>query len=64
MSCFRIKTGVPECNICAGPVDLENEGGIQGYIGILDFALCVTCHAGIVDMVESTCETCQLNEEE
>ena len=52
------------CNICAGPVDLENEGGIQGYIGILSFALCVWCHAGMTDMVQSTCETCQLNEEE
>ena len=52
------------CNICAGVVDLENEGGIQGYLGILSFALCVTCYAGMTDMVQSTCETCQLNEEE
>ena len=52
------------CNICAGPVKLEDEGGIQGYIGILPFALGVWCHAGMTDMVQSTCETCQLNEEE
>ena len=52
------------CNICAGTVNLEDEGGIQGYIGILPFALCVTCYAGITDMVESMCQTCQLNEEE
>ena len=52
------------CNICEGEADLENEGGIQGYIGILPFALCVWCRAGMTDMVQSTCETCQLNEEE
>ena len=52
------------CNICAGPVNLEDEGGIQGYIGALSFTLCVWCHAGVVDMVESTCEHCQSREEE
>ena len=51
------------CNICEGEADLENEGGVQGYIGILPFALCVWCHAGIVDMVESMCETCRGKED-
>ncbi len=50
------------CNICQGKVDMEKEGGIEGYIGILSFALCVTCHAGIVDMVEQACENCQQDE--
>ena len=53
-----------DCNICEGVADLEKEGGIQGYIGILPFTLCVWCYAGMTDMVQSTCETCQLNEEE
>jgi hypothetical protein len=50
---------LPVCNICQGPADLENEGGIQGYIGIISFTLCVWCHAGMTDMVEATCENCQ-----
>ena len=48
------------CNICQGEADLENEGGIQGYIGIIPFTLCVWCYAGMTDMVESMCENCQL----
>ena len=51
------------CNICEGEADLENEGGIQGYIGIISFTLCVTCYAGMTDMVQSTCETCRKEEE-
>ena len=47
------------CNICEGEADLENEGGIQGYIGIIPFTLCVWCHAGMTDMVQSLCENCQ-----
>jgi len=46
------------CNICQGPADLENEGGIEGCIGIIPFTLCVWCHAGMTDMVESMCESC------
>ena len=48
------------CNICQGEADLENEGGVQGYIGIIPFTLCVWCYAGMTDMVESMCENCQL----
>ena len=50
------------CNICQGEADLENEGGIEGYIGIISFTLCVWCYAGITDMVESMCENCQQQE--
>jgi len=50
------------CNICQGPADLENEGGIQGCIGIIPFTLCVWCYAGMTDMVESTCEKCNNKE--
>ena len=63
MTDFTIHMGVPDCNICQGEADLENEGGIQGYIGIISFTLCVWCHAGIVDMVESMCNTCRKEEE-
>ena len=53
------KEKLSACNICQGPADLENEGGIQGYIGIISFTLCVWCYAGMTDMVEATCENCQ-----
>ena len=42
---------IRNCNICSGDFSLSKEGGIDGYIGILRFALCPTCYAGIVDMV-------------
>ena len=46
------KDEIRNCNICSGDFDYENEGGMDGYIGILRFALCPTCYAGIVDMVQ------------
>tara|TARA_A100001037_G_C14938467_1_gene539389 strand:+ start:334 stop:579 length:246 start_codon:yes stop_codon:yes gene_type:complete len=39
------------CNICTGEFDILGEGGIDGYIGILRFALCPCCYSGITDMV-------------
>tara|TARA_R100000781_G_scaffold111366_1_gene77737 strand:- start:936 stop:1127 length:192 start_codon:yes stop_codon:yes gene_type:complete len=44
--------GMRFCNICTGEFDLIEEGGMDGYIGVLRFALCPTCYAGIVDMVK------------
>ena len=40
------------CTVCDGPFDIDGEGGIDGYIGILPVAFCPTCYAGIVDMVQ------------
>jgi len=45
-----------KCNICSCEFSLDGEGGINGYIGILYFALCPTCFNGVQDMCE------QLNE--
>ena len=53
------KKALPVCNICQGEVNLEKEGGIKGSVGILSFTFCVTCHAGVVDMVEQMCADCQ-----
>ena len=46
-----------KCSICQCDFT-DDEGGIQGYIGILPVAFCPTCYAGIFDMVE------QLNDRE
>jgi len=39
------------CNVCQCDFT-DDEGGVQGYLGILPVAFCPTCYAGIVDMVE------------
>jgi len=31
--------------------DAENDGGVEGYFGILPVAFCPTCYACMVDMV-------------
>jgi hypothetical protein len=41
-----------KCNICSCEFSLDGEGGIDGYIGILYFAFCPTCFAGVEDMCE------------
>ena len=40
------------CTICDSPFDIETEGGVEGYIGILPVSFCPTCNAGIYDFVE------------
>lgn len=39
------------CSVCSCDFT-DDEGGIQGYIGIIPVAFCPTCYAGICDMVE------------
>ena len=41
-----------KCNICSCDFSLEDEGGIDGYIGMLYFSLCPACFSGIVDMCD------------
>ena len=41
-----------KCNICSCDFSLDGEGGIDGYIGILYFALCPTCLSGMQDMCD------------
>jgi len=45
------------CNVCQCDFT-DDEGGVQGYLGILPVAFCPTCFAGLCDMVG------QLNERE
>ena len=39
------------CTVCSCDYT-DDEGGIEGFIGILPAAFCPTCFAGICDMVE------------
>ena len=45
-------TPVDTCKICECEFDIELEGGIQGYIGIIPFSLCPMCYSGLMDMYE------------
>jgi hypothetical protein len=47
----RLEPGT-ECKICDCEFDIELEGGIQGYIGIIPFSLCPMCYSGLMDMYE------------
>ena len=39
-----------KCNVCSCDFT-DDEGGIQGYFGILPVAFCPTCYSCMVDMV-------------
>ena len=40
------------CNICSCEFDIESEGGVQGFIGIIPFSLCPMCYSGLMDMYD------------
>ncbi len=40
-----------KCTICQCDFT-DDEGGIQGYLGILPVAFCPTCFAGLCDLME------------
>jgi hypothetical protein len=44
-----------QCNVCQCDFT-DDEGGVQGYLGILPVAFCPTCFAGLCDMVEQVNE--------
>jgi hypothetical protein len=37
---------VMECSICQCEFEIQLEGGIAGYIGIIPVQLCPMCHSG------------------
>jgi hypothetical protein len=41
-----------KCSVCQCNFSLDGEGGIDGYIGILYFALCPTCLSVVQDMCD------------
>jgi len=40
------------CNICSCEFDIELEGGVHGYLGIIPFSLCPMCYSGLMDMYD------------
>jgi len=60
-----MKEEIIKCSICDSDFDLNGEGGIAGDIGILPFALCPTCYAGVLDMAQQImCPFCEGYQEE
>lgn len=45
-----------ECNVCSTDFSLENEGGVEGYFGVLLVRFCPFCLASMFDMVEQLTE--------
>jgi uncharacterized protein (DUF983 family) len=52
-----------ECSICSSDIT-EDEGGVQGYFGILPVTFCVWCYTSMLDMVEQLNDVSQLEGEE
>jgi hypothetical protein len=40
------------CSVCSVDFSLEDEGGIEGFFGILPVAFCPSCLASMCDMVD------------
>ena len=45
------------CNICHCNFDIQAEGGIDGFLGVLPFSLCSMCHSGL-DMMYTEFHGC------
>jgi len=48
---------IEKCSIGEIEFDIENEGGITGYIGILPVTFCPFCTTGIVEIGEKMNES-------
>lgn len=44
-----------KCNVCSCTFT-DDEGGVQGYFGILPVAFCPTCYSSMYDMVQQDME--------
>jgi hypothetical protein len=40
-----------QCSICSSDYT-DDEGGVQGYFGIMPVSFCVWCYSSIIDMVK------------
>jgi len=41
-----------KCTICSAEFSLEEEGGIDGHLGMIPIMFCPTCLSGIMDMAD------------
>lgn len=57
------QSAVTECSICLTDFDIESEGGVEGYVGLIHFALCPFCHAGMADLYGCERDHCDEPEE-
>ena len=56
---FFVETKLLICSICGSEMDLEGEGGVNGYFGICPIAFCVWCYSSICDMMhKAKCMKC------
>jgi len=54
-----------KCTLCSVEFDLDAEGGIVGYVGILPVQFCPVCLAGLDDLfTQLNCKVCELKKEE
>lgn len=51
------------CSICQGEFDINSEGGIAGYLGILPVAMCPMCFSGM-DMFFTELHGCEEHDED
>jgi hypothetical protein len=50
------------CNVCSCIFEIESEGGIEGYFGIIPVEFCPTCLSSMFDMVEQLSDKFELKE--
>ncbi len=41
-----------ECSVCGSDFDLNDEGGTNGYFGIIPVSFCPWCLSCMIDMVQ------------
>jgi hypothetical protein len=44
------------CSICQADFSIENEGGQEGFIGMIPVAFCPYCVTGIIEFAEQLTE--------
>jgi hypothetical protein len=47
-----MKQDAEKCNVCECDFEIESEGGISGFFGILPVSFCPTCISSMCDMVD------------
>jgi hypothetical protein len=45
-------TAEMKCSVCDCDFDIESEGGIEGFFGILPVSFCPTCYSCMCDMAD------------
>ena len=44
------------CSLCKCNFDIDEEGGVDGLIGVMSVAFCPTCYDGLADMLSFYCK--------